>query len=154
MPCLSGPRRLARGSTNEWGERITVPGCFSRAGSRAPALFPSSFALLASEFPRIVFAGNSSRCIKKYANKGYDSSAASQRPFSAAVCPLSFRDRHYRHLGLLPFVTRAEYSCKVLHKRSRAGFRELHHFGFSVIISLGWRQANEEEVWTSSTSSF
>src|SRR5215218_7463312 len=113
---------------------------------------PGSF--YASEFPRMVFAGNSSRCIKKYANKGYDSSAASQRPFSAAVCPLSFRDRHYRHLGLLPFVTRAEYSCKVLHKRSRAGFRELHHFGFSVIISLGWRQANEEEVWTSSTSSF
>jgi len=43
--------------------------------------------------------------------------AASHHAALVAFCPPSLRYRHFRHLGLLSFVTWAEYSCKTLHKK-------------------------------------
>src|SRR5215212_1266667 len=48
--------------------------------------------------------------------RGTTTTEASQRPSPATFCPISLRDRHSRHLGLLPLVTWVEYSCTTLKK--------------------------------------
>src|SRR5829696_817818 len=59
-------------------------------------------------FPRLVFAGNSSQCIKPPRPGGQTTTVAARCSSLASYCPPSLRDRHSRHLGLLPFVTWAE----------------------------------------------
>ena len=69
----------------------------------------------APEFPRIVFAGNSSQCIKTAANEGRDYYHSLPVPILGRFLCFTLRDRHSRHLGLLPLVTHVEYSCTTLH---------------------------------------
>ena len=69
-----------------------------------------------AQLAQIYFAGNSPRCTKTDAAEGHDSYRSLLLPNLGSVCPPSLRDRHVCHLGLLPFVTRVEYSCKTLHK--------------------------------------
>jgi hypothetical protein len=82
------------------------------------------------------FGGNSSRCIKRAAVEGHDHYRSLPMPILGSILPSTLRDRHSRHLSLLPFVTRSEYSCTRLYIRAGNGFREFPFSEFSDPLVL------------------
>ena len=67
-------------------------------------------------------------------------------PILGRGLPCKPRDRYSPHLGLLPLVARAEYSCTTLHKTGREGFQEClaseahfsHHWCDNKANNLSW----------------
>ena len=72
--------------------------------------------------------------------------AASRRSPSGVFCPPIWRYRYFRHLGLLPLVTRTEYSCTTLHKLGRGVSEKIPLLGNLVNVEVPFMICAEQEA--------